>query len=98
MKHGVLSALAYSLPQKVVTTQDLANEFPEWSVEKIDSKTGIQQRHIAAEDEFASDLAVNAALKLFGAAGCEPRDIDFLLYCTQSPDYLLPTTACMIQD
>ena len=98
MTHGAVAGIAYALPQKVVTTQDLANEFPEWSVEKIDSKTGIRERHIAAEDECASDLAVEAARKLFDSGVCEPSAIDFILYCTQSPDYFLPTTACILQD
>ena len=98
MKHAVLAALAYALPRKVVTTKDLADEFPEWSVQKIDLKTGIQERHIAGDDECASDLAVEAASKLFASGVCEPSAIDFILYCTQSPDYLLPTTACLIQD
>jgi 3-oxoacyl-[acyl-carrier-protein] synthase-3 len=98
MMHGVVSAIEYFLPGKVVTTQDLSNEFPEWQVEKIQSKTGIQERHIAGPDEFASDLAVAAARKLFDSGACAADGIDFLLYCTQSPDYFLPTTACIIQD
>lgn len=98
MTHGAVAGIAFSLPQKVVTTQDLASEFPEWSVEKIDSKTGIRERHIAAEDECASDLAEQAARKLFESGVCEPSTIDFILYCTQSPDYFLPTTACILQD
>jgi 3-oxoacyl-[acyl-carrier-protein] synthase-3 len=98
MRHGAVVAIAYSLPQDVVTTQDLANEFPEWSVAKIDSKTGIQERHIAGKEEYASDLAVQAAHRLFDSGVCEPSAIDFILYCTQSPDYFLPTTACIIQD
>lgn len=98
MKHGAVAAIEYSLPQKVVTTQDLAREFPDWSVEKIESKTGIQERHITGQDEYASDLAVDAARKLFDSGACEPSAIDFIIYCTQSPDYFLPTTACLIQD
>lgn len=98
MKHGAVAAIAYSLPRKVVTTQDLANEFPEWSVEKIDSKTGIRERHITGTDEYASDLAVEAARKLFDSGVCDPSGIDFIIYCTQSPDYFLPTTACTLQD
>lgn len=95
---GVVEAIEYYLPRKVVSTQDLADEFPEWSVEKIDSKTGIHERHIAAEDEFASDLAAAAARNLFDSGVCAPSAIDFILYCTQSPDYFLPTTACILQD
>jgi 3-oxoacyl-[acyl-carrier-protein] synthase-3 len=98
MIHGAVSAIEYFLPGKVLTTQDLSNEFPEWKVEKIESKTGIQERHISGPDEFASDLAVAAAQKLFASGACAAVDIDFLLYCTQSPDYFLPTTACIIQD
>jgi len=98
MKHGAVAAIAYSLPQGTVSTKDLANEFPEWNVEKIDSKTGIRERHIAGSEEYASDLAVEAAGKLFDSGVCKASDIDFLIYCTQSPDYFLPTTACIIQD
>ena len=98
MRRGYVAAIEYYLPRKIVTTQDLVDEFPEWSVEKIDSKTGIRERHIAGDDECASDLAVEAARKLFDSGVCQPSGIDFILYCTQSPDYFLPTTACLIQD
>jgi 3-oxoacyl-[acyl-carrier-protein] synthase-3 len=67
-------------------------------VEKIDDKTGIRERHIAAPEECSSDLAVAAARKLFDSGACRPDEIDFVLLCTQSPDYFLPTTACLVQD
>jgi 3-oxoacyl-[acyl-carrier-protein] synthase III len=95
---AAISAIEYFLPQTIVSTADLSAEFPEWSVEKIDEKTGIQRRHIAAPGECSSDLAVNAAQRLFDSGACRPESIDFLLLCTQSPDYFLPTTACVIQD
>jgi len=95
---AALSAIEYYLPEKVVSTPDLSAEFPGWSVEKIDEKTGIHERHIAAPDECASDLAVAAARKLFASGACQPNAVDYLLFCTQSPDYFLPTTACLIQD
>jgi 3-oxoacyl-[acyl-carrier-protein] synthase-3 len=97
MKHAALTAIEYYLPEKVLTTAELATEFPEWSVEKIDEKTGIRERHIAGPDECSSDLAVRAAQKLFESGACRPEDIDFILLCTQSPDYFLPTTACLVQ-
>lgn len=96
--HAAIDAIEYYLPETVLSTADLAAEFPEWSVEKIDSKTGIHQRHIAASDECASDLGVKAAQRLFATGVCEPADVDYLLFCTQSPDYFLPTTACLMQD
>lgn len=64
----------------------------------IYSKTGIAQRHIAGEDECASDLGVAAAQKLFEEHDVDPQNIDFLLFCTQTPDYPLPTTACLMQE
>lgn len=96
--HAKLSAIEYYLPEAVLSTQDLSAQFPEWSVEKIDSKTGIQERHIAGLEECSSDLAVAAAHKLFDSGAARPEDIDFVLLCTQSPDYFLPTTACLVQD
>ena len=96
--NAALAAIEYYLPSQVLSTEDLSAEFPEWSVQKIDSKTGIYARHIAAEGECASDMAVAAAQKLFASGACEPQSIDYLLLCTQSPDYFLPTTACLVQD
>jgi len=63
----------------------------------IYEKTGIGQRHIAAEGECASDLAAAAATKLFREHDVDPQSIDFVLLCTQTPDYPLPTTACLLQ-
>ena len=96
--HAVVSAIDYYLPEPVVTTADLAAEFPEWSVGKIDEKTGIRERHVAAAGECASDLAAKAAEKLFNAGACRPEEVDFVLLCTQTPDHFLPTTACLLQD
>src|ERR1017187_9137719 len=92
-----IQAIEYHLPANVLSNQDLAAEFPDWTVEKIQGKTGIVERHIVSADECASDLAVAAAQKLFASGVCSPSDIDFLLLCTQSPDYFLPTTACIVQ-
>lgn len=90
-------AIEFHLPEQVLTSAGLAAEFPGWTVDKIQSKTGIEERRIAGADEFASDLAVQAAEKIF-AAGTARDSIEALLYCTQSPDYFLPTTACLLQN
>ena len=94
--NAVIAAIDFHLPERVLTSAGLAAEFPGWSVEKIQSKTGIEERHIAGPDEFASDLAVAAAEKLF-SGGTGRESVDALLYCTQSPDYFLPSTACVLQ-
>lgn len=93
-----IKAISYYLPLRKLTNKDINIDFPEWDINKISSKTGIITRHISAKDEFASDMAVNASNKLFEEQKIDKRTIDFLLYCTQSPDYFLPTTACIIQD
>ena len=94
-----IKALTYALPKKALTNERLVEEFPEWSVDKIANKVGIHTRHIADENETAADLAVNAAEKLFALdSTINKNEIDFVLFCTQSPDYFLPTSACLIQD
>lgn len=93
-----IAAVAYHLPERVLTNEELAALFPEWTAPKIEQKLGIAERHIAADDECASDLAVRAAERLFQTGACKPVDIDALLLCTQSADYFLPTTACVLQE
>ncbi|WP_346984318.1 ketoacyl-ACP synthase III [Chryseobacterium sp. POE27] len=92
-----IKAISYYLPEKIYTNQQLVEDFPEWSVDKIAEKVGIDERHIAAEDETAGSMAEKAALNLFKEWNIDPADIDFVMLCTQSPDYFLPTTACVIQ-
>ena len=93
----ILRSIEYELPENILTNDQLAEAYPEWSSEKVLQKTGIAERHIAAVNECASDLAVEAASKLFASGVCTPDSIDFILFCTQSADYYLPTTACSIQ-
>ncbi|NJC26128.1 3-oxoacyl-ACP synthase III family protein [Neolewinella antarctica] len=94
-----LNAITYYLPSGRLTNEDINRDFPEWSIDKISSKTGIKERRIAAKDEFSSDLAVAAAERLFAEnAAVKREEIDFVLLCTQSPDYFLPSTACIVQD
>ncbi len=93
-----IRAVYYVLPEKVLTTDGLAAEYPAWNVPKVDEQTGIHERHIAAADECASDLGAAAVEKLFSSGICQRASIDYLLVCTQTPDYFLPTTACLLQD
>jgi 3-oxoacyl-[acyl-carrier-protein] synthase-3 len=93
-----IKALSYYLPEKVVTNEELVKEFPEWSVEKVAQKVGVDSRHMAAEHETAGDMAGKAALKLFAEYNVSPSEIDFVMLCTQSPDYFLPSTACVLQN
>ena len=97
MKKAFVKYVAYCLPEKVVTNEAIVNDFPEWSVEKITEKVGVNQRHVAAEDETATDLAEKAAIKLIEENNIDKDIIDFVILCTQSPDYFLPTSACLLQ-
>lgn len=94
---AAIRAIEYHLPEAVLETEALAREFPEWPAAKIESKLGISRRHIAAPGECSSDLGIAAAKSLFASGAVAAKDIDFLLFCTQSPDYFLPTTACLVQ-
>ncbi|MEI6491221.1 MAG: ketoacyl-ACP synthase III [Verrucomicrobiota bacterium] len=98
MKKAKLIAVEYCLPKGELTNEQLAAQFPEWPAEKIKEKLGVTCRHIAADGELSSDLATRAAQKLINSGVVSIGDVDYLIFCTQSPDYFLPTTACLIQD
>lgn len=98
MPKARISAVSYVLPEHRLTNASLARQFPEWTVEKIASKTGIESRGIAGEEEFSSHLATKAAEKLFNDHGIDRSAVDYIIVCTQSPDFYLPTTACIVQD
>lgn len=92
-----IKAIEYYLPENVLTNEMICESFPEWTVEKINKKIGISERHITAPEETASDLAVAAAKQLIEKHAIDTNSIDYLIFVTQSPDYHLPTTACTIQ-
>jgi len=90
-----ISGIEYYLPAKKETRKELNVDNPDWRMDSIESKTGVEIRHIAI-DESALDLAVKASEKLL--AGEDKSLIDGLIYVTQSPEYILPTSACVLQD
>ncbi len=96
--YASLAAVEFHLPKVVVGNEEIALLSPNWNPQKILDKTGIAERHVADINELSSDLAFHAAEKLFANGTCTREEIDFVLFCTQSPDYLLPTTACLLQD
>jgi len=93
---AVISKIEYYLPETVLDNDHLAKEYPDWSAEKIESKVGIRNRHVVREDETALDLAVKCGEKIL--ADYDKGKVDFLILCTQSPEYYLPTSACILQD
>lgn len=89
--------ISYYLPEQEMTNEELLKEFPEWDAVKVAGKIGIRSRRLAAGDETAGDMAEKAARRLFEEYHVDPKEIDFLMLCTQSPDYYLPSTACVLQ-
>ncbi len=85
------------LPAKVLTNYDL-EKMVETSHDWIFSRSGIVERHIAAENELTSDLALQASRKAIEAAGISPDEIDLIIVATTSPDQPFPSTACILQD
>ena len=97
MKHSRIAGTGSYLPEKILTNADLermVDTTDEWIV----SRTGIRERHIAAEGEFTSDLALQSARRAIQAAGIDADDIDLIIVATTTPDRIFPSTACLLQD
>jgi 3-oxoacyl-[acyl-carrier-protein] synthase-3 len=84
------------LPANIVTNDDLAKRM-DTSDEWIRARTGIRQRHIAAADETSSSLALEASKAAIASAGIAAKDIDLIIVATSTPDYIFPSTACLLQ-
>lgn len=93
-----LRGIRYHVPETLLTNEDLVRMNPKWSGDSIFAKTGIRARPIAGQDETAGDFAFLAAEKLIAELQLDRTKIDALLFCTESPDYLLPPTACLLQE
>ena len=91
-----ISGTGSYLPEKVLTNADL-EKMVDTSDEWIVARTGIRERHIAAENEVTSDLALNAATRAISSAGLTPADIDLIIVATTTPDIVFPSTACILQ-
>ena len=98
MTQAVIESIAAFLPERVVGNEELARTISRWSAADIFQKTGIRERRFASPGECSSDLAVGAARKLMEEGRMNPAEIDYVIFCTQSADYALPASACLIQD
>jgi 3-oxoacyl-[acyl-carrier-protein] synthase-3 len=98
MNKAFIKGISYYLPREVVTNEDIQKDFPNDDLSKISKSIGIESRHLSENNETASDMAIKAANKLFADYSIDKNQIDFVLFCSQSPDYHLPSTACIIQN
>ncbi len=86
------------VPDTALRNPELAERWDSWSAEEIEEKTGIRERRIAGPEECSSDLAAAAAERLFASHPDSRQEIDYVLFCTQTPDHFLPATACLLQE
>jgi len=93
---AVIEAIACAVPKQIVTNEDLERQNPDWDMEQVTLRSGVTCRHIAAANETAFDLTKNACEKLFSGGRFRPDEFDALLYCTQSPDYIMPPNAHLL--
>lgn len=94
---AAIRAISAHLPEKIMDNAELVRQFGTWTENKIFNKTGVARRHVV-DGELVSDLAAAAGEKLFKEHGVNRDEVDFLLLCTECPDYFLPATACIVQD
>src|SRR5689334_11048727 len=97
MPYAHITGWGMSVPETVLTNDDIS-KMVETNDTWIRERTGIQERRIAAEDQFPSTLAVEASVKALTIANLRPTDLDLIICSTSSPEYIFPATACLIQD
>ncbi len=97
MPYAHITGWGTSVPQSILTNDDIA-KMVETNDEWIRSRTGIRERRIAAEDQFTSTLAIDAAVKALQVADLAPTELDLIIVTSSSPEYIFPATACIVQD
>ena len=91
-----IEAISCAFPANLVTNEQLASEYPNWDFERLEKRTGVLTRYVAAEQETALDLALVACRNLDSQGQLRPQEIDVLIFCTQSPDYIMPPNSCVL--
>jgi len=97
MPNSRITGTGSYLPEKILTNADI-EKMVDTTDEWIVTRTGIKERHIAADDQVVSDLALEASLRAIAAAGIEKESIDLIIVATTTPDRIFPSTACLLQD
>jgi 3-oxoacyl-[acyl-carrier-protein] synthase III len=91
-----ITAIEYYLPENIVTNEALGAENPDWNMARLAERVGVNQRHVAKDNETALDLAVKACEKLFAHNAGLQEKVDGLIFCTESEDYILPPNSCIL--
>jgi 3-oxoacyl-[acyl-carrier-protein] synthase III len=93
-----IKAIEIQLPERIVTNEDLSESYPDWEMDKVVAKSGVLKRHIAGENETALDLAIPAVERLLKKFDIDQSEIGGIIFCTQSPDYIMPSNAFLIHN
>lgn len=97
MQMGIrIKAIDYYLPDRIVTNEELHKGNPDWNMALVEERVGVLKRHVARADETALDLAFQACKKLFSKHQDAKEQIDGIIFCTQSGDYILPPNSCIL--
>jgi 3-oxoacyl-[acyl-carrier-protein] synthase-3 len=91
-----IHSIATALPANIETNEDLQRENPDWKMEIVAQRGGVLKRHIARNDETAFDLSLEACKKLFADGRINVNEIDAIIYCTQSPDFIMPSNSHLL--
>ncbi len=93
-----ISSIAYSLGSCVLTNDELKKQFPHWNFEYLETRTGVKERPICGPNETALDFAVNACKTLIDSGELRPDEVDAVIFCTETPDHIIPPNACILHD
>lgn len=91
-----IESIACGFPVRQLSNEELGADYPDWDFNRLQKRTGVSKRYVAAEDETALDFALQACERLAAEDCLRPADLDAVIFCTQTPDYLMPPNACLL--
>ena len=91
-----IESIAYALPERCLTNTELRADYPDWDFDRLEKRTGVLSRFVAAEGETALDFAVRSCQQLESEDRLRAAEIDAVIFCTQSPDYIMPPNSCLL--
>jgi 3-oxoacyl-[acyl-carrier-protein] synthase-3 len=91
-----IEQIACAFPSRALTNEELKATYPDWDFERLEKRTGVFSRYVAADNETALDFAIRACDQLAARGSLVPAEIDAVIFCTQTPDYIMPPNACLL--
>jgi 3-oxoacyl-[acyl-carrier-protein] synthase-3 len=91
-----IESIACAFPERYLTNAELRADYPEWDFDRLETRTGVMKRYVASDNETALDFAVQACESLAAQGQLRPAEIDAVIFCTESPDYIIPPNSCLL--